>query len=165
MYRAELITDRRNPLDRTLAAVSTFPTRLETALVDDLNRTVVPNLEAGLSYEPPQRKTYRFSTPKSRRWYFWAIGKGMIPTANGHYLRSHKLSKGYTVRVIAADGAVVLSVRNPAKKAYRWVASKQQTIGHKLNGWIPAAQPINYWAQVAKERVPIVAGQVARALF
>lgn len=163
--RSDLISDSDAKLAAIGKGIADFPARLEAALADDLNRTVVPNLEAGLAYEPPQRKTYKFSTPKSRRWYMWQVGLGNIPTANGNYKRSHGLSKGYAVRVIANDGAVILSVRNPAGRAQRYTKGKYMTIGHKINGWIPDSQPINFWTERAKTRVPIVAKQVVRATF
>jgi len=163
--RSDIITDSDSKLGAIGKGIADFPARLEAALVNDLNRTVVPNLQAGLSYEPPQRKTYKFSTPKSRRWYMWQVGLGNIPTDGKNYKRSHGLSQGYKVTVIANDGAVVLSVRNPAGRAQRFTKGKYQTIGHKINGWIPDAQPINFAAQRARERIPVVASQVVRSMF
>lgn len=164
--RSDIITDSDAKLGALAKGITDFPKRFEAALVADLNRTVVPSLEAGLAYEPPQRKTYQFSTAKSRRWYFWQVGLGNIPTANGNYKRSHGLSKGYKVTVFAGDGSIVLSVRNPAGRARKWTKSdKYQTIGHKINGWIPDAQPINYWTGRARERIPVVASQVVKASF
>ena len=163
--RSDLITDADDKLAAIAKGVAGFPQRFKTALVADLNQNIVPNLEVGLSFEPPQKKHYQFSTAKSRRWYFAQIHAGNIPTANGNYKRSHGLSKGYKVTVIANDGAVVLSVRNPAGRAQRYTKGKYQTIGHKINGWIPDAQPINFWSERAKTRVPIVAGQVVKATF
>lgn len=162
--RSDIITDSDTKFAALEQGIADFPQRFQTALKDDLERTVAPNLEAGLSFEPPQRKTYKFSTPKSRRWYFAQIHAGNIPTDGRNYLRSHALAKGYTVRVIANDGAVVMSARNP--KWNKWVKSQRyQTIGHKINGWIPDATPINFWTERAKARIPVVARQVIRETF
>lgn len=162
--RSDLITDSDDKLNALGKGIADFPARFAAALTADLERTVAPNLLAGLQFEPPQHKTYKFSTPKSRRWYMWQVGLGNIPTDGHNYLRSHGLSKGYTVRVISNDGAVVLSVRNP--KWNKWVKSERYiTIGHKINGWIPDAQPINFWTGRARERAVIVARQVVRETF
>lgn len=164
MIRSEIISDYEAKLKTASAFVTNFITTFQTALVADLERTVVPNLLAGLQYEPPQRKTYIFSTPKSRRWYFAnKVPKG---SKGGNYNRTHALSKGYRVRVINGDGAVILSVSNPANKVLGFVkgdSRRLQTIGHRINGWVPDAQPISFWANRAKERAPIVAGQVIRS--
>lgn len=161
MYRSEIISDYANQLKASSDFVRTFVTTFQTALVADLERTVAPPLLTELQYEPPQQRTYVFSTPRSMRWYFAnKVPKG---SKGGNYKRTHGLSQGYKVTVLRSDGAVVLSVRNPANTAYRWTQSKQQTIGHRINGWIPAAQPISKYAQLAKQRAPIVAGQVVRS--
>jgi hypothetical protein len=163
--RSDIITDSDSKLGAIGKGIADFPQRFATALTDDLNRTIVPNLEAGLAYEPPQKKTYLFSTAKSRRWYMWQVSLGNIPTDGKNYKRSHGLARGYKVRVIANDGAVVLSVRNPAGRAQRYTKGKYQTIGHKINGWIPDAQPINYWTERARTRIPVVASQVVKSMF
>lgn len=166
MIRSELISDYESQLKSASTFVKNFITVYQTALAADLEKTVAPNLLEGLQYEPPQRKTYQFSTPKSRRWYMWQVRIGNIPTDGHNYKRSHRLSQGYTVRVLNSDGAVVLSVRNPAGKVLGFVKGNRrqpQTIGHRINGWVPDKQPIDFWTNRAKERAPIVAGQVVRS--
>lgn len=162
MIRSEIISDYEAQLTTASTFVTRFLVDFQATLTVDLQQTVVPSLLTAVQAEPPQPEHYQFSTPKSRRWYFWQVKLGNIPTENGHYKRSHKLSQGYTVRVINQDGAVVLSVRNP--KWLKWVKSdKFQTIGHRINGWIPDNTPISAAALQARSRAPVVAGQVVKS--
>lgn len=163
MIRSEIVSDYEAQLKTASAFVVNFVADFQAALVADLQTTVAPTLLTALQVEPPQQETYVFSTPKSRRYYMWAVHAGIIKTDGKNYVRNHGLSQGYKVTVFNQDGTVVMSVRNPANKAYRWVKSKQQTIGHRINGWIPDNVPVSAAALQARARAPVVAGQVVKS--
>lgn len=109
-----------------------LPGKFTAALERRLKAEVVQPLKRQLQTEPrPAVLPFTFATAKSRRWYFANKVKGK---KGGRYVRTHKFTRGWDVRVITADNAVALSINNP-EKATKYITGKRQVPGHRITGW------------------------------
>lgn len=88
-----------------------------------------------LTTEPrPAVHPFGFATPKSRRWYFYAVRAGLIPTDGKRYRRRGVISRAWkiTVKPTVEGGEAVLE-NNQA--AAQYVYGPRQVPGHAITGW------------------------------
>lgn len=127
-----------------------------------------------LGFEPgdsPPGNFAKRSTPKQKRYYWWAVKQGIIKTdANGKYIRSHNLSGGWTVEIDLTFGKqqrMTLRTRNnrdyhifvvgkvtlgQSRSSTRDAIRTQQSM-HRFTGWQPAYPIIQKYYALAKEYV------------
>lgn len=150
MIRTEIVADLK-PLYDLQLFMQAFPTLFQDSVYAAFDREVRPHLLAELQYEPPAAKLpFPFETEKSRRYYMWLVRTGKVKTANGHYVRSHKLSRGWKVGLSIDDELIVLSAENKARYE-KWVTGPRQVRGHAASGWIKRQLTIDYWADASAE--------------
>lgn len=151
MIRADLILDLTG-IDTLDAFLDAYPTFALEVVRDSFNQEIKPGLLAELRYQPgPAKLPFQFATPKSKRYYFFAVRKGLIKTSSGRYTRTGKLVQGWDTTVSISDNAVVMSVTNPAK-AVRYVTGSRQVPGHRNTGWPLHRTTIDFWRDAAEER-------------
>src|SRR5689334_19386307 len=150
MIRTEIVADLK-PLYDLQLFIQAFPGLFEESVFDAYNREIKPFLLNELQYEPgPAKMPFDFETEKSRRYYFWLISQGKIKTANGHYVRSHALSRGWKVGLSIDPDLIVISAENK-KKYERYVTGPRQVRGHAATGWVKRQQTIDFWTDAASE--------------
>lgn len=150
MIHPEIIADLR-PVVLAQMFIQAFPNVLQNEVIAAFNRDIKPHFLADLQYEPgPAKMPFEFETEKSRRYYFWLIKQGKVNTANGHYVRTHKLSKGWKVGVSADDELIVISAENKMKYE-QYVTGPRQVRGHANTGWVKRQQTIDFWTEAAIE--------------
>lgn len=124
-------------------------------LIQDVCDEVAPYaqkfLEVRLGGMPrPAVHPFRFATPKSRRYYFWLVRQGLVPTDGKRYIRSGRLARGWKAELSIRRGEFRIAIYNPAR-AGQYVygtlvksvadARRRQVAGHRITGW-PLASPI-----------------------
>lgn len=150
MIRAEILYDIR-PVYEAQLFIQAFPSLLEETVIAAFNRDIKPGFLKELQYEPPPAKLpFEFETEKSRRYYFWAVRIGKIKTANGRYVRTHKLSRGWDVGISADDEMIVMSAQN-RRKYEKYVTGPRQVKGHRNTGWPLRQQIVDFWTDAALE--------------
>ena len=150
MIRAEILYDIR-PVYEAQLFIQAFPNLLEDTVIAAFNRDIKPGFLKELQYEPPAAKLpFEFETAKSRRYYFWAVRSGKIKTANGRYVRTHKLSRGWDVGISADDELIVMSAQN-RRKYEKYVTGPRQVKGHRNTGWPLRQQIVAFWTDAALE--------------
>lgn len=150
MIRAEILYDIR-PVYEAQLFIQAFPGLLEETVIAAFNRDIKPGFLKELQYEPPPAKLpFEFETAKSRRYYFWAVRSGKIKTANGRYVRTHKLSRGWDVGISADDEMIVMSAQN-RRKYEKYVTGPRQVKGHRNTGWPLRQQIVDFWTDAALE--------------
>lgn len=164
MIRTEILYDIR-PIEQARLFIELFPDLLQDEVIAAFNRDIRPFLLAGLQYEPgPAKMPFEFASEKSRRYYFWLVSQGKVKTANGHYVRSHKLSKGWRVGISADEDIVVMSAENRVKYE-RWVSGPRQIRGHAATGWVQRQKTIAFWTEAAAESTMKVADRLLGSGF
>lgn len=140
-------------LDNLQAFMEAFPGLFEESVADTFNTHIKPDLLDELRYYPGLAKhPFVFATPKSRRWYFYAIHVGIIPTSNGRYQRTGGLAAAWKANVIIGDGSVVLAVTNK-NRAVKYITGKRQVPGHKNTGWPRHDETIDFWRDETKKEL------------
>jgi hypothetical protein len=96
----------------------------------------------------PAVHPFQFATPKSRRYYFYLVKTGRVPTDGKRYVRSGKLPNGWRVQLLVKGGEFRIGIFNPARAA-QYVygtlvkdvgrARRRQVAGHRNTGWILAS--------------------------
>lgn len=150
MIRADVLFDfdRLNALAEFYAA---YPDLALDTVRDAFHRSVrAPFLDELRTTPPPAKHPFAFATPKSRRWYFYAIHAGLIRTSGGRYQRTGALAAGWRVDITLGDDAVVLSAANPVR-SQKWVTGKRQVPGHRNTGWPLAKSTIDFWRDASAE--------------
>jgi hypothetical protein len=153
MIRAELIAEFRE-FDNLELFIEAFGDLWLETVTDSWNREIYPELIADLRYVPSRRAVhpFEFATPKSKRWYMWAVATGKIKTDGYGYVRTGKLVKGWSAKITIQDNAVVTSVRNP-NKVIKWVTGNRQVPGHTVTGWLPHKDTIDFYRDESKRMV------------
>lgn len=89
-------------------------------------RAVFPRLERRLSKYAPQRPRgvkFKFSTAKSRRFWFAAIAGRIpgvvIPTRNGRYARTGTLGRRWLADFVVQDGRIDFTIANDYTSTWR----------------------------------------------
>lgn len=164
MIRTEILYDAR-PIELARQFIEAFPDVLQDEVIAAFNRDIRPFLLAELQHEPPAAKMpFDFETEKSRRYYFWLVSQGKVKTANGHYVRSHKLSRGWRVGISADEDLIVMSAENRVKHE-RWVTGPRQIRGHAATGWVQRQKTIAFWTEAAAESTMKVADKLLNNVY
>lgn len=109
----------------------------EAAIVDDLSS--VPG-KAAMPFE--------FATPKSRRYYFYLVNSGQVPTDGQHYVRQGGKPYGWYVDV--GDDPLIIEIGNTWPQA-KWVYGNltqkpdSRVPGHINTGWQLAKPKVDRW--------------------
>lgn len=139
--------------DTLNAHLQAFPGLAKREITNAFDNQIKPFFLDELRYYPrPAVLPFQFATPKSRRWYFWAVRTGRIKTSNGRYQRSGALGAGWQVSLFFSDSAVGMAVRNPRKEV-KYVTGKRQVPGHANTGWPKHEETILFWQGAAVEVV------------
>lgn len=94
-----------------------------------------------LKDEPrPAVHPFVFATPRSRRWYFYALREGLIPTDGRRYKRSGLTIKAWRVIVKPTTGGGELVLENDQPHA-QYVYGPRTVPGHLITGW-PQVEPL-----------------------
>lgn len=150
MIRATPLFDTRE-IENLIAFLDAYPELATEAVSDALKREVIPPLLSELRHVPgPSKHPWAFATAKSRRWWFYAVRAGLVPTDGERYVRSGKLMAAWKVRISVDDDTVVLSAENK-NKAIRYVTGDRQVRGHKNTGWPKHGPTIDFWAEAGRE--------------
>lgn len=110
------------------------PKLMETAFRRSSQR-VTRRLLDELTAEPrPAVHPFGFATPKSKRWYFYALRAGLIPTDGRRYKRRGVISKAWKITVKPTLEGGEAALENSQEGA-QYVYGPRQVPGHKLTGW------------------------------
>ena len=152
MIRTELLADF-STLDNLSRFAGYFATQVAAPAKAAFNTQVAPGLLADLRFEPPPAiHPFVFATPKSRRWYFWALSEGKISTDGSRYKRTHMLSQAWKVGLTVGDNAIAMFAANPRKET-KFVTGKRQVPGHRNSGWPLHDTTIKKWQPIARDVV------------
>lgn len=150
MIHTEIVADLR-PVVLAQLFIQAFPNVLQDEVIAAFNRDIKGHFLTDLQYEPgPAKMPFEFETEKSRRYYFWLVSQGKVNTANGHYVRTHKLSKGWKVGISADDELIVISAQNSAAHL-PFVEGAHQVRGHAKTGWVKYQGVVDFWTDAAIE--------------
>lgn len=78
---------------------------------------------------------------RARRWYFWALKQGLIPTDGTSYKRTGAMIAAFNVQVAFDDLGGLLSVTNDTR-AHLYTMGERQVPGHIVTGW-PNQEDLN----------------------
>ena len=132
--------------------IAAYPDYYLEMVRDSFNVHIIPPMLSELRHYPDRTgDRFRFETPKSRRYYFFMLRKGLIPTDGKQYKRTGRLAEGYKAEVVHDDGSLIMYVENKAKTAWKWTKGKRQVIGHADTGWVKDALTIDFWQDAARE--------------
>lgn len=113
---------------------------------------IKPELEAALKQTPrPSVHPFVWSNDpaanaRARRWYFWAIREGIIPTDGRRYKRSGKLGTIWDIELLDNPPQILVKTNETDERGrfrYRWVVgtfdrrtgTRWQIPGHRRTGW------------------------------
>lgn len=162
MIRTETIADFR-ALDNLSRFAGYFATQVQVPAKAAFNTQVRPGLLAELQFEPrPSVHPFEFATPKSRRWYFWALSEGKIPTDGTRYKRTHMLSQAWKVGLTVGDNSIAFFAENKRKEE-KFVSGKRQVPGHRTTGWPLHGDTIMKWKPIARDVVTKAVNQWVKA--
>ncbi len=112
------------------------------------NKTVTPVVERRidrvLRTPAPPRSDAKFvwslsgsRNIRARRWWFWAVASGQVPTDGKHYKRSGAIPGGWQSFIRIVGGDILFSLLNPVPGAEHVYGSPEQTQspGHSQTGW------------------------------
>lgn len=82
----------------------------------------------------------REANARARRWWFWALREGLIPTDGQHYRRSGVIPASWIIRVSRQGNPITITADNPAKGSEFVYGSEEprpqvQVPGHSTTGW------------------------------
>jgi len=155
--RAQSATQALLNVENQLDELDEVAGELFAEVGEDISPHVLDDLRY---YPPPAKHPFDFATPKSKRFYFWAVGTGQIPTSGGRYKRTGGLGEGWRIRIGKRKGAYEFVIENVAKNfqgkpfAKYVVGSfdvrrgpKYQVPGHRNTGWPLVAPTVSIWTQ------------------
>ena len=161
LVRADIVFDYERAED-VKDFVEVYPDLLQSATEKRFDANIRPHLESELAHEPrPAVRPWPFVTEKSRRYYMVMVRKGLIKTVNGHYVRTHNLSKGWTIRIIHSDNAIAMSTAN-RMRYQQFVTGRAQQPGHEQTGWVLSKKTIDFGVVAALEEIPKAAADVVK---
>lgn len=138
-YFASVNTNR---IDKLALSISLLPEMVGDemkALTSDLEQRVPDEL--GAIPNSPAKLPLEFATPKSRRYYFWAVRTGKIRTDGKRYIRSGKASMGWKVTLDNDGASYLIRISNDWQASiyvYGTLAATgfdTRVQGHKNTGW------------------------------
>lgn len=151
MIRVDELT-RVAALDNLEAFLDAYPELALETLRDGFNAHIKPDLLHELRYYPGEVvHPFQFATPKSRRWYFFAVHTGLIKTDGRAYIRTGQFAQGWDTDVTIGDGSIVMSVTQTLR-ATRFITGNRQVPGHRRTGWQLHAPTIAFWREAAQEQ-------------
>lgn len=135
--------------DTAKRAPRTMQTFVERTVLGDIQKIGLQRL----SIMPgPAVHPFAFATPKSRRWYFWAVSQGIIPTDGNGYLRSGETARSWFFTINPLAKGASIGVGN-AKEHATFVYGPRQVPGHRVTGWVEADTVIGELSEMATEMV------------
>lgn len=161
MIRSSIITDL-TAFDNLDLFLEAFPNLFEDSVRSIFDAYIAPGMLSELRYYPgPAKLPFEFATAKSKRYYFYAVRKGIIKTSGGRYVRTGALAAGWKAEITIDDNAIAISASNNAKAA-RFVTGKRQVPGHQNTGWPRHDATIDFWRDAAREQVNGMLNQLLR---
>lgn len=132
-------------------------------VLDGINSVMLPHIQGtiirDLAVEPgPSIHPFIWSNDptanlRARRWWFWAINTGIIPTDGERYIRSHRLSEGWTVGVVNRNREVIITGQNERDGAsyVHGNDTLDQVPGHRTTGWELARDVVDRYQDETEE--------------
>lgn len=137
-FRASANTNALRQLSLEIAAL---PKSIEQDVLD-VASDYEDAVEKELGTVPRQaRHPFAFATEKSKRWYFWQVSLGNIPTDGSRYVRQGKTPYGWRVDVETDSNGAVIRISNTwdkSKYVYGTLAYANydtRVQGHRKTGW------------------------------
>lgn len=129
-----------------------------------VNRDIAPPIERRLdvvaaTIAPPRDDTKfvwslnRAANARARRWWFWQLSQGNIPTDGQHYIRSNTIPNSWQTEIFIEGDEVQLTIFNPAPGSEFLYGSPTQTQvpGHATTGWLNYTDLLLFIDQVRDE--------------
>src|SRR5690242_4284939 len=113
-FRAAANTNRLRDFALNITAL---PKAIEQDVLD-VSSDFEDKVESELGTVPQQAKhPFAFATPKSKRFYFWAIKQGKIPTDGSRYVRQGKAPYGWRIDVDKTGAETIIRISNTWDKS------------------------------------------------
>lgn len=104
---------------------------LDTAI--ELEQSYIPRLR---EYPDTRAKhPFQFATAKSRRYYFYLVNNGLVPTDGYGYVRNGGYADSWNVDVSQSGNEFSISLYSTFHAA-KYVGGDRQVQGHTNTGWI-----------------------------
>lgn len=156
-FRASVNTKR---IDNLAIQIAALPKNIQDDALE-----VASDYEAEVARElgtvpPPAKLPFEFATPKSKRYYFWAVKQGLIATSNGRYVRRGKTPYGWRTDVEVQGNEYIIRIANTWNKSLYVYGTLSATgfdtriPGHKNTGW-----------QLAKPKAEAIARRIVQDLI
>lgn len=161
MIRSRVIVDSK-PLDNLIGFAGGFE-QVVTDLIQETFDEVRPHLLDELQHYPEQQAVHPFvwshneqANARARRYYFWAVNQGIIPTDGNRYVRQYKFRDSWKVDLDNTAGTSQVIVSNSYRGTRYIVGSfdqrrDYQIPGHKTTGWLPVRETIKFWQEAIIE--------------
>lgn len=156
MYEASLFVDH-DVFKAVRETAQRAPGLMNTAFKLEVRR-FRPVLLEKLQFEPEQPEhpfIWSFdpaAQARARRWWFWAVKAGVVPTENGRYKRSGRRIAGWKLITDYTDEGGVLRVENK-EPGVEYVYGERQVPSHSASGWPYAELVLEEQGRVLTERV------------
>lgn len=109
-------------------------------------------------YPPPAKLPFDFGSEEARNAYFVKIRKGLVPTANGRYVRTGALAASMFFIGELSEKRFIFKAGSKSKIARDVVGSFNQAKdtripGHINTGWQKLYDTVNFWLKAADEEM------------